>query len=321
MNDHSILLLLLHQAVGPIYILLTAAALLSIISPALNSLSSHGKTRFGSADKCHKHNYNSGDISLYQQLREFLLGSKHLFVNKSRFIDFYAVGSIITTITILLNWSVIHTTTKLNEHMRLLPAYILLIHLIRRFCECLWVQKSVSTSSKMHVAGYLLGVIHYLFLPFVFVPIHDELGQDESSNNIVKLFMVVMGCLFFQYQQHRHHVILGNLRPNTFTSSSGINSYRIPMDGWFEFVSCPHYLAEIMIYFMLAILTQLQRDMTTIQEEENGILSQIHTQKHWIVLLWVFTNLSISSARTHAWYISTFGKAYPRRKKLIPFVW
>ena len=320
MNDHSILLLL-HHAVGPIYIMLTAAALLSIISPALNELSSHGKTRFGSIGKCHgKNNYDSDtNRSRYQRLWDFLLHSKYLFANKGRFIDFYAVGSIITTITILLNfnWSGIHTTTKSkNDHRRLLPAYILLIHLVRRFCECLWVQKSVSTST-MHFAGYLLGVIHYLFLPFVFIP--DQEQEQDSGSNVVKSFMVFMGCLFFQYQQHRHHVILGNLRPNT--STGGINSYQIPKGGWFEFVSCPHYLAEIMVYFMLAILIQLQTDTATMQDEENGMLSRIHAQKHWIVLVWVSTNLSISAERTHVWYILTFGKAYPERQKLIPFVW
>mmetsp|Transcript_27981 Transcript_27981/g.56165 ORF Transcript_27981/g.56165 Transcript_27981/m.56165 type:complete len:337 (+) Transcript_27981:26-1036(+) len=318
MNNHMILLC---HAVGPIYITLTAAALLSIVSPALNSLSSHGKTRLLS-NKCHgNNNHESVCCSLYQRIRNFVLHSNYLSVDKGRFIDFYAVGSIITTITIIFNylkWSGINTTT-ITEHKHWLPAYLLLIHLVRRFYECMWVQKSVSTS-RMHIAGYLLGVIHYLCLPFVFIPINQELEQKSSS--IVESFIVSMGCLYFQYQQHLHHVILGNLRPNKTTSSTGeINSYRIPKGGWFDFVSCPHYLAEIMIYFMLAVLIQIQTDTAMVQDEESGILYQIHAQKHFIVLIWVSTNLSISAEKTHAWYISTFGKAYPRRKRLIPFLW
>ena len=321
MNDHSSMILLLHHAVGPIYIILTAAALLSTVSPALKSLSSHGKTRLCSSDKCSgKSNYDSVGLSLFRRIWSFLLNSSYLSVNKRRFIDFYVVGSIITTITILIssnNLSDIHATT---DDTRWLPIFLLLMHLIRRFCECMWVQKSVSTS-RMHVAGYLLGVIHYLCLPFVFIP-NQQKGQDSGSNT-VKSFMVFMSCHFFQYQQHRHHAILGNLRPNKTTKSStgGVNSYRIPKRGWFKFVSCPHYLAEIMIYFMLAILMELQIDMTTVQDEESGVLSRIYKFKHWIVLVWVSTNLSISAGRTHGWYISTFGKTYPQRKRLFPFLW
>ena len=322
-------MLLLHYAVGPIYIILTAAALLSIVSPALNSLSSHGKTRLFS-NKCHDNsNHDSIGSSLFQRIRNFLLNSNILSVKKSRFIDFYAIGSIFTTIIILTNNMMIGSTdeddintttsTPATEHTLWLPMYLLLIHLVRRFCECLWVQKSVSTS-RMHLAGYLLGVIHYLCLPFVFIPVDHDLEQE--SGNRVKLFMAIMGCLYFQYQQHRHHVTLGNLRPNDTTSSSGgINSYHIPKGDWFEFVSCPHYLAEIMIYFIFATVIQIQTAETAMgQNEESGILSRLHTHRHWLVLLWVTTNLSISAERTHEWYSSTF-HAYPRRKKLIPFLW
>eukprot|EP00573_Skeletonema_grethae_P011460 CAMPEP_0201711246 /NCGR_PEP_ID=MMETSP0578-20130828/59040_1 /ASSEMBLY_ACC=CAM_ASM_000663 /TAXON_ID=267565 /ORGANISM="Skeletonema grethea, Strain CCMP 1804" /LENGTH=312 /DNA_ID=CAMNT_0048200297 /DNA_START=414 /DNA_END=1349 /DNA_ORIENTATION=- len=310
----------------------STSPLLSTASPALKSLSSHGKTRLRSSDKCRVNSNFDGvglslyrriwsfllhssylsvskgkfidfyvvgsivttitdgvGLSLYRRIWSFLLHSSYLSVSKGKFIDFYVVGSIITTITILIsnnNLSDIHATT---DHTKWLPAYLLLMHLVRRFCECMWVQKSVSTS-RMHVAGYFLGVIHYLCLPFVFIPIHDELGQDSSSN-AVKSFVVFMGCLFFQYQQHRHHVILGDLRSNKTAKSSstgGANSYRIPKGGWFEFVSCPHYLAEIMIYFMLAILIELQTETTIDQDEESCVLvlSRICKLKHWIVLVW-----------------------------------
>jgi hypothetical protein len=267
--------ILLYHAVGPIYIILTAAALLSTISPALKSLSSHGKTRLFSNKRHDNTNYKSVGCSLHQRIWNFVLHSDCLFVKKSRFIDFYAIGAIITTIIILINKKMIGgadkdiNTTTTKEHTHCLPAYLLLIHLIRRFCECLWVQKSVSTS-RMHVAGYLLGVIHYLCLPFVFDT--SRTGTREGHQSIA--FMAIMGCLYFQYQQHRHHVTLGSLRPNETTASGGINSYRIPKGDWFEFVSCPHYLAEIMIYFMFAILIQMQTDTTMIEDEESCILSR-----------------------------------------------
>lgn len=315
--------ILLYHAVGPIYIILTAVAVLSTVSPALTSLSSHGKTRLYSNKCLDSNNSKSVGRGLCQQIWNFVLNSNYLSVKKSRFIDFYAIGGIITTIIILINHKMIggadediNTKTTTTEHTHCLPAYLLLIHLVRRFFECLWVQKSVSTS-RMHVAGYLLGVIHYLCLPLVFEP--SRTGAKEGRQ--IERLMAIVGCLYFQYQQHLHHATLGNLRPNVTKSSGGINSYRIPKGDWFEFVSCPHYFAEIMIYFMFAILIQVQTDSTAIEDEESYISYRLHTQTHWIVLLWTTTNLSISAARTHEWYVSTFGQAYPCRKKLIPFLW
>jgi 3-oxo-5-alpha-steroid 4-dehydrogenase 3 len=303
--------------VGPIYLLLTAAALLSIVSPALRSLSSHGKTRFASNNKCH---YNkkvgSHGCSLHHRVWDFLLNNNALTVSKCRFTDFYAIGIITTIINFIMHIKILGTIA----HTYWLPTYVLMIHLIRRLCECLWVQTSVSTS-RMHVSGYLLGIVHYLCLPFVFIlPLHQQLIEESYNNRVksVTIGMSLVGCLYFQYQQHRHHVTLGRLRPKD--TSGGIHSYRIPKGDWFEFVSCPHYFSEIMVYLMFAILIQTQVEVNQ-DGEDDIILSLICIHKHWIVLLWVATNLAISAERTHAWYTSTFGEAYPQREKLIPYLW
>ena len=299
-------------AVAPVYTALTAAAVLSIASPALNTLSSHGKTRLSRSSKWNDSSSSkSFGTSIYHRTLNFLLHSNYLSVNKSRFFDFYVVGVITTIVTS-------RASTNMGfGHSCWTPVYLLQIHLARRCCECVWVQKSVSTS-KMHIAGYLLGVLHYLCLPFVFISAQQEL--EQVSYNRVKSAMIAMCCLYFQYQQHRHHVILGSLRRTETTSSSyGINSYRLPTGGWFEFVSCPHYFAEIMIYFTLATLNQINTSYAGC--DENGILHQMHKHKHWIVVLWVMTNLSISAKRTHEWYISAFGYSFPQRKKLIPLIW
>ena len=311
--------------VGPIYLLLTAAAILSLISPALHTLSCHGKTRISSFNKFH---YT--DKNFFQRIWNLLLTSNVLTVKKSRFADFYVVG-IITTILLIHRWnSITIIETQLQHHW--LPTCLLLIHLIRRLCECVWIQKSMSTS-RMHIAGYLLGVLHYLCLPFVFIPAvpYHELEQGSQDWRVISVifrFMTILGCLYYQYQQFRHHVILGKLRrPNEISSSSGCikNSYRIPTGGWFDLISCPHYLAEIMLYLMFAIVLQIQASETKIiiqNSTMNGIVSMLCINRHWVVLLWVATNLIISASRTHAWYISTFGLAYPKqRRKLIPYLW
>jgi len=153
----------------------------------------------------------------------------------------------------------------------------------------------------------------------------------------------MIGCIYFQYEQHRHHVILANLRTTKFKTA-----YSIPIGGWFEYVSCPHYFSEIMIYFMFAVLLNNTPSIAgendakawidqwnyhldistsswlTIISRGNciAIMSAIYRSKHWILWAWVVTNLSISAIRSHDWYLNNYRAAYPQqRKRLIPFVW
>ena len=342
-----------------IYLLLTIAALLSTICPPLKALASHGKTRVSNGD-CNSDNDDASVDGYFLTVYNFLLTG--LTVNKCRFIDFYASG-IITTLAVVYT----ETTNKgqwgdgiisMQTVNQWLPTILLMIHLIRRYCECKWIQKS-GTSSKMHLAGYLLGILHYLCLPFVLVPHQfevcaaednddgsksDEVCQLNSTNSgdaystlgIVLLISTAFACIYFQYEQHRHHVILANLRSN----KSKPTTYSIPSGRWFEYVSCPHYLSEIMIYCMLILL--MTNKPTSVGESDikahleqlsytkpifisdnfGTILVTIYKTKHWILLIWVATNLSISANSTHNWYLYTFEATYPRqRSRLIPLLW
>ena len=146
---------------------------------------------------------------------------------------------------------------------------------------------------------------------------------DIQQSTLLDIFSII-GCLYFQYQQYRHHVLLANLRKKIKKSES--KSYSIPVGGWFEYISCPHYFSEIMIYVTFAILmhgnttdlTEQWKDTQTLFGDANATLHN----KHWILLVWVTTNLSISANRTHQWYIDNYGETYPQKRKcLFPFVW
>ena len=127
------------------------------------------------------------------------------------------------------------------------------------------------SSSKMHICGYFLGVFYYAILPFVFLQFHICDGFDEIANRQdvktftfapnderwffinelrhLLLYMFLSGaCVCAQIQQHKHHKILSAQTRHT----EGINerkiSYCAPRGEWFEYISCPHYLAEILIY-------------------------------------------------------------------------
>lgn len=341
-----------------VYLLLTVAALLSTISPELKSLSSHGKTR-PSYREC-RSNYDAG---MLRRLWQYLITSRRFTMHKRRFIDFYAAGIIVTSILILLHYATIASDQNAEQIVRRgdyfptnnykwMPTCLLLTHLIRRYCECKWVQKS-GVSSQMHLAGYFIGILHYLCLPFILVPYPSYFystcaTRDEEDNQypgacsdgiqytsikkLVDIFAII-GCIYFQYEQHRHHVILARLRSREPAPAM----YSMPVGGWFKHVSCPHYLSEIMIYFMFALFMHNRPytpDTGDARAWSNYLpdlspntawiatLITIYRSRHWIMLVWVIVNLSISASRNHEWYRKIFAVAYPQqRKRLIPFIW
>jgi len=325
-----------------IYLILTLAALLSIISPVLQSISSHGKTR--TLTRTINNTQHEHKKFIHQRLLYFVLSSPRLTINKCRFIDFYTIG-IITTTSRLAHTTITYyydtDITYIVNKQQLVVPILLLIHLFRRYCECKWVQKSTSSTSCMHLAGYLLGILHYICLPFILIPHHTLLictNDDEykdsngakpfdiQQSTLLEIFSII-GCLYFQYQQYRHHVLLANLRRKTKKTETKL-SYLIPVGGWFEHISCPHYFSEIMIYVVFSLL--VHGNTTDLTEQWNDTqsimfgdaIATLHMYKHWILLLWVTTNLSISANRNHQWYINNFREAYPQhRKRLIPCVW
>ncbi len=338
-----------------VYALLTLAALLSTVSPTLSSLSSHGKTRALShrgkngTDRCHE------QISVLRRWQHYLVGNNRLTMNKCRFIDFYANGIIISALILSYN-------ANIMSRNDFLPTCLLITHLVRRFGECMWVHKP-GAFSRMHVAGYLLGILHYLCLPFIMIPYHpnklmqegeisveqcrysssssDTLQSTSSMSRFWDIFSMI-GCIYFQYQQHRHHVILANLRVGG-PMPTKTTQYSIPTGGWFEHASCPHYFSEIMIYITFAMLMNegscISRERFAeawvAERSHYPIISKIfaggledspwldtllatHRFRNWILCIWVATNQAISAYRTHNWYRNSF-IAYPQhRNRLIP---
>ena len=449
--------------VGPIYLALTIAALASLISPTLDLLSSHGKTRFdasalsssssspGSIGSKNSRNNKSSLVTSSSSSSSFASSfltknnNEKFTISKSRFSDFYVVGIAMTAILLVMLTSTAlvasddavcttndndndydhqacnphdndHHNSNIGNNLSLKTSFrptllLLLTHLLRRYYECNFIQQSNTSSSKMHVAGYLLGLVHYLCLPFVYyfggitnttAIAMDQQYQDGILMKRILLVAIVIGCLYFQYQQYRHHVLLARLRTmsltsanttdgnindttinnngnnttnltatktnpttaNTHSPSSNSNHhqhqnhqptntthYKIPKGGWFHHVTCPHYFSEIMIYIMLAFLVEIQNNSNSnnndssessmqyyklLQQHSFGntattttttdiidyVLIAIHKQRHWMVVLWVATNLSISAWKSHEWYLAQFGTMYPScRRRLVPFLW
>uniref|UniRef100_A0A8C9B857 Polyprenal reductase n=1 Tax=Phocoena sinus TaxID=42100 RepID=A0A8C9B857_PHOSS len=79
-------------------------------------------------------------------------------------------------------------------------------------------------------------------------------------------------------------------------------NHRIPFGDWFEYVSSPNYLAELMIYISMAVT------------------SGFHNLTWWLVVTYVFFNQALSAFLSHKFYKSKF-VSYPKhRKAFLPFL-
>lgn len=297
-----------------IYILLTLAAIASLSSPLLSQLALHGKTRIHHVfDENAKKEINAVRVekSFFARFTKF---SNHarFQVSKRHFFHFYLTGTI---------WAVFILWDQSGNNW---VHYLLYIHLIRRCYECRFVHKWNGT---MHIAGFALGMLHYILLPYVFISARKDDNNDDKQELVLNIMGTLLN-LFAQYEQNFHHRILAHCRNDD--KQRGI-CYSIPRGRWFQFVSCPHYFAEVIIYFSFGILLHSmignyssvamadERDRTPVETLRVACFI-LEPFKHAILFLWVTVNLAVSAKSSHKWYKRQF-PSYPKsRKALIPFL-
>ncbi|KAL5791084.1 hypothetical protein ACOSQ2_005972 [Xanthoceras sorbifolium] len=190
------------------------------------------------------------------------------------------------------------------------------VQLVRRLLESFYVFK-YSPSARMHIFGYLAGIFYYALAPLslcctlapeVFKFAAEQMAAFEFEwwefvNPLVKLgWLQWIGAAIFLWgwiHQHHCHVILGSLREHP----KQINEYVIPFGDWFELVSSPHYLAEIVIYAGLLVASG-GADLTI-----------------WLLFGFVVANLAFAAADTHRWYLQKFDNYPSNRRAIVPFVY
>lgn len=269
--------------VDPLYMALTLVVILSPVLPFLQELSAHGKTRRSS--------------SSVSTLCDWFLNGRIWLVPKRWFAHFYLTG--LAAVYAMHRWS--GTAWQVSS-------IVLATHLMRRLHECLVVHQW-RASSRMHVGGYLLGLLHYLVLPLVFVTLPCQ-GHDTETLVTPKWSTTVLVLLAWwaQYQQYRHHCILASLRqPRSDHSDGPRDEYTLPRGGWFDRISCPHYLAEILLYGALVGLLQLEH---------------FEGRRPWLLWMWVTANLTVSARASHQWYERHFPYSIKDgRKAIIPYLY
>lgn len=284
MKDHLIKEndLNLAEFLAPFYVLLSVAAILSRRIEILKTLASHGKTCKSPSKQC-------------------------WWISKKCFVHFYLAGVLSLLVATSWHW---------NSQPLSLPQVLLFLHLFRRIYECIYVHQSRPTS-QMHIAGYLLGVGHYIILPLVFF-----VARPTSATPSPILALIIgIANLWMQYEQYQHHLLLALLR-----TATSLTYPLPPQKRWFRYILCPHYLAEILIYLTWAILLQLESPGMTRGETQHSmpsflifLLNTGRLYKHWFLFLWVTVNLSISSRNNYEWYKSRSSKL-SQSSALIPKV-
>ena len=262
-NNLEDLFVIIINFVTPFYIVLSIIALASRKISFLATISSHGKT------------ITRATTSI-TTLNNFYI-QQYFWVPKRYFLHFYIVGitclilylllpffkvsSILSSIlsSVLSSYDNNNNNDSDNDDVAEAAAAAavvvvlsvveatLALHLIRRIYECLKVhnmfeqQQKQKETSKMHIAGYLLGIIHYIILPFALVgrsssslttaANYEEYSTtttaaDNNNHNIhidnniifvlsstsVRQSILVLFNLWFQYEQYQHHYILAQLR-------------------------------------------------------------------------------------------------------------
>ncbi len=312
-----------------IQILLSFTAIVSLYSKSLKNLASHGKTRQQGEGGTATTTKQEG--GLHQQMKyvvTFFIDDNIFQISKRRFVDFYQIGILWTSFLLLMYCH--HGMDRNFLHRNLCGIIILYLHLSRRIFECKYVH---IWNGTMHGAGWLLGILHYLLFPLVFIPTINEMNEvkvgqamEQFVDKRVQLFIFVLMNLFFQYEQYMHHHILAKSRQiymNRNCDQKGSMQYTIPFGRWFQYVSCPHYTAEIMIYFTFACIVSITKDKNLyLSVDANSLWLFLLHNREWVLVLWVFTNLTVSAKNSHTWYRSNFGEKFPKKRKaLIPFIW
>ncbi|KAL2611753.1 hypothetical protein R1flu_023445 [Riccia fluitans] len=207
------------------------------------------------------------------------------------------------------------------------------IHVLRRLYECLFVSK-FDPAARVNLLGYLIGLGYYVLVPLILFSqafseegfskafigyVTQKLKQEgeqwvESAQNtpdasVLISYMAKIGfrpyigaaiCFYGAYHQYMCHDILADLRDDDNPGSS--KKYHLPRGDWFELVSCPHYLAEIVIYVGFIVAS--------------GGTSPLM----YLLLGLVVANLYLVAKPTHEWYLAKFDDYPKSRRAMIPYM-
>lgn len=182
---------------------------------------------------------------------------------------------------------------------------LITLQCLRRFYETHFVQ-IFSSSSKINLSHYLVGFLHYFGTITAILGASEGFVGNETARrpnfdtvSITDLSFVWL-FLYSWFYQLQSNLILVNLRKNK-SGKVVTEKHLMPSGGYFELVSAPHMLFEILMYLALF-----------------GLLRSNVTSAYCFV--WVLLNQAHNALMTHKWNRETF-KDYPKKRKaVIPYL-
>jgi len=225
-------------------------------------------------------------------------------VSKSLFKYMYLFGILVSLYHILSMLSM-DTSTHDGRWTNGMNSLLLLeFHLLRRLLECCYC--TIYGNSLMHVSGLLCGLLHYFLVPLCIV--HGNLNSSNRANvsgingiheeDSTWTFLSVMLFFVSNYFQLDSHLVLYRMKLKY------AESYALPTDSLFQYVCCPHYLMEILIYFSFWMISPRSLSLLCL-------------------VIWVASNLSVVANQNLLFYCEKFKDSDKINswKRIIPFIW
>ncbi|WKY12179.1 hypothetical protein Q1695_003619 [Nippostrongylus brasiliensis] len=211
-----------------------------------------------------------GVSALY--LRDKIQLIRAISVPKRWFWHFYLLGSFWAVSWLLYCLAVSHDMTTPTDSLRnalawltpakpqhnwsttLLGLSLVVFHVGRRLWETLCI--SVYSDTTMNIFHYMVGLIHYTILPLAIVC--ESKGIADSRYGLMFTTSAIssvqwFGVALFLFCNREQHSISRDIAALRKAPDGLVYNYAhgICYGGWFEYVSCPHFLFEIGIYLSL----------------------------------------------------------------------
>lgn len=178
----------------------------------------------------------------------------------------------------------------------------------RRLHESLFVSV-YATNSKINLIHYLYGHLFYILMalsttiPILFSTSSNQYSSLTILDNLLTVKRAIIFVLFVyvSLNQHRCHKILANLRKDK-AGQVITDRHFVPSGGLFEYVSCPHFLLEVLLYLLV-------------------ITAQNFSVYYWnLIFLLVLSSQTINALIFHGWYKKEYKEYPPDRRAIIPYL-
>lgn len=185
---------------------------------------------------------------------------------------------------------------------------LMLIQSTRRLYETLFISV-FSEQSKINIIHYLFGHFFYAAaaasttFPILLSNTSSKYTFTDLIDNLVTKQRALAFVLFIyaSHCQHKCNKILANLRKDK-TGRVITQQHYVPSGGLFEYVSCPHFLAEVVIYFLI-------------------LVAQEFSISYWnLIFLLVLSTQTITAITEHRWYKRKYADYPKERKAIIPML-